>query len=83
VRDSLERVEDKDERCWVRKVESVLRESEMRRRALWSGWDLKLAVHWAMSCGASVYHRLAICVLRTYSRGIFVEKHFDDERVIL
>jgi hypothetical protein len=50
VRDSWEREDWRVCRCCVRKEESVLSESEMRRREAVSLPILKCEVHWEMSC---------------------------------
>lgn len=49
VRLRVERVDWREERCWVRKEERVERESEMRRRESLSLAILKWDVHWEMS----------------------------------
>jgi hypothetical protein len=49
VRDREESWDWRVERCWVRKVERVVRESEMRRREAVSFDILKWDVHWDIS----------------------------------
>jgi hypothetical protein len=49
VRESWDSEDRSVWRCWVRKEESVLRESEMRRREAVSLPILKCEVHWEMS----------------------------------
>ena len=49
VRERWERVDCREERFWVRKVESVESESEMRERAAVSFAILKCEVHWAIN----------------------------------
>lgn len=75
------------ERWWVRKVESVVRESEMRRSEAVSleilKWDVHWAIswgEWAVSCGCSRGRGLAVVLgwfgwRGTYGRGVFVEEH--------
>ena len=49
MRERWERVDCREERFWVRKVESVESESEMRERAAVSFPILKCEVHWAIN----------------------------------
>lgn len=92
VRESWDKDDWREERCWERKVLRVERESEMRRREAVSLPILKCEVHWEMSWvgGVScerigvvlwVLGGMRLCLGRwgeTYSGGIFVEEHFDD-----
>lgn len=69
-----------DERCWLRNVESVDSESDIRSREAVSLPILKCEVHCAMSCvGVSVGGGGFVwgVGMGAYSCGVFVEKHFE------
>lgn len=76
MRDKAESWADMLERCWERKVERVLRESEMRRREAVSLEILKCVVHCAMSWTEGLAGCCARLVEGAYCGGLFVEKHF-------